>query len=101
MSFFNEYLFKISELEGAKEVRERQLQELNLQKEQLFLTKYDLERKLAEMSSALQNAEDHKREVAAQNKALQKKYDAKVSECESMLFRIKHLDEMQGMLDPP
>lgn len=53
------------------------------------------------MSSALQNAEDHKREVAAQNKALQKKYDAKVSECESMLFRIKHLDEMQGMLDPP
>jgi hypothetical protein len=53
VEFFNEYLTKISQLEGDKMEREKQINKLINEKEELFLSKYDLERKLAEMSQAL------------------------------------------------
>ena len=53
VEFFNEYLTKISQLEGDKMEREKQINQLINEKEDLFLSKYDLERKLAEMSQAL------------------------------------------------
>ena len=53
VQFFNEYLTKISQLEGDKMEREKQINKLINEKEELFLSKYDLERKLAEMSQAL------------------------------------------------
>jgi predicted RNase H-like nuclease (RuvC/YqgF family) len=40
-------------LEGDKIEREKQVNQLILDKEELFLTKYDLERKLADISSSL------------------------------------------------
>jgi len=46
-------LTKISQLEEDKEVREKQVKQLTTEKEELFLTKYDLERKLSEMVAAL------------------------------------------------
>jgi chromosome segregation ATPase len=101
VQFFNEYLTKISQLEGDKESREKQVNKLIQDKEELFLTKFDLERKLEEMSAALKTAETGEKEAAQSIKILQKKYEAKVSECESMLFRLRHMEDMASMLDPP
>lgn len=56
MQFFGEHLTKISQLEGDKELREKQVALLIADKEALFLTKYDLERKLADMSVTLRAA---------------------------------------------
>lgn len=94
VQFFNEYLTKISELEGDKEQREVQVNRLIMDKEQLFLTKYDLEKKLEEMSTSLKAAKAIEGEAAAQMKSLHKRYEAKVAECESLMFRLRHLEEM-------
>ena len=53
------------------------------------------------MSTALKHAEVSEREVAFQIKNLNKRYDAKVAECESLLFRIRHMEDLTNMLDPP
>ena len=74
---------------------------MSLEKEELFLTKYDLEKKLSDMSNALKTSKTYEVEVNIQLKNLQKKLDAKVSECESMVFRIKHMEDMSVMLEPP
>ena len=74
---------------------------MSLEKEELFLTKYDLEKKLSDMSNALKTSKTYEVEVNIQLKNLQKKLDAKVSECESMMFRIKHMEDMSVMLEPP
>ena len=65
------------------------------------MTKYDLEKKLSDMSNALKTSKTYEVEVNIQLKNLQKKLDAKVSECESMVFRIKHMEDMSVMLEPP
>ena len=65
MQFFNEYLTKISELEGDKEEREKQVNRLIQDKEELFLTKYDLEKKLSEMSAALKVAQSSEIDAAS------------------------------------
>lgn len=74
---------------------------MSLEKEELFLTKYDLEKKLSDMSNALKTSKTYEVEVNIQLKNLQKKLDAKVSECESMVFRIKHMEDISVMLEPP
>lgn len=56
VDFFNEYLNKIADLETDKEESKKQIQLLISEKEELFLTKYDLEKKLAEMSNALKKS---------------------------------------------
>ena len=70
VQFFNEYLTKISELEGDKEEREKQVSKLVQDKEELFLTKYDLERKLSEMSAALKLAQTKEQDAVTQMKTL-------------------------------
>lgn len=34
-------------------------------------------------------------------KAVQKRFDAKVAECESLIFRLKHLEDVSQMMEPP
>ena len=34
-------------------------------------------------------------------KSLQKRLDVKMAECESLMFRIKHIEEVSQMLEPP
>lgn len=63
VEFFNEYLTKISQLEGDKITREKQIGQLLQDKEGLFLTKYDLERKIAEMTTELKKAQGHEKET--------------------------------------
>ncbi len=63
VEFFNEYLTKISQLEGDKMEREKQINKLINEKEDLFLSKYDLERKLAEMTQALSLAQSNEKEA--------------------------------------
>ena len=82
-------------------MREKQVNQLTTEKEALFLTKYDLERKLSEMAAALQLAQTSEEEAVSQMKAVQKRYDAKVAECESLIFRLKHLEDLSQMMDPP
>jgi hypothetical protein len=53
------------------------------------------------MSGALKQAKQTESEAASQMKLIQKKFDAKVAECESLIFRIKHMEEMSQMLEPP
>ena len=80
--------------------REKQINILISEKEDLFLSKYDLERKLAEMAQALNQAQSNEKEAVQHVKNLQKKLDAKVAECESLVFRLKHIEEMDNMLEP-
>lgn len=70
MQFFDEYLTKISQLEGDKEDRERLVNQLIEDKEELFLTKYDLEKKLKELSENLKESQDSQKDFALQMKQL-------------------------------
>ena len=70
VTFFKEYLTKISELEGDKIIREKQVNQLIQQKEELFLTKYDLERKLTDMTTTLQVAQASEKDLSMNMKAL-------------------------------
>jgi chromosome segregation ATPase len=100
VEFFNEYLTKISQLEGDKITREKQIGQLLQDKEGLFLTKYDLERKIAEMTTELKKAQGHEKETVQELKSLQKRIDAKVAECDSLKFRIRHLeDQLQNQTE--
>lgn len=53
------------------------------------------------MSTALKAAQASEGEAASLMKSLNKKYDAKLAECESLMFRLRHLEEMSQMLEPP
>ena len=54
------------------------------------------------MSDELKKAQAFEKETVVQFKGLQKKFDAKVAECESLVFRIKHMEEnFQPFLDAP
>ncbi len=103
VEFFNEYLTKISQLEGDKMMREKQISQLVTEKEALFLTKYDLERKLADMTITLQLAQKSEKEAVDQVSSLKQRLDAKSAECESLIFRIKHLEEqvLNNVADQP
>jgi|LauGreDrversion4_2_1035121.scaffolds.fasta_scaffold211353_2 hypothetical protein len=46
------------------------------------------------MSAALEQAETSEGEAVSQMKNIQKRYDAKVAECESLLFRLRHLEDV-------
>ena len=81
--------------------REKQINQLINEKEDLFLSKYDLERKLADMSQALSLAQSNEKEAVQHLKNLQKKFNAKVAECESLVFRLKHTEDIDNMLEPP
>lgn len=73
--------------------REKQINHLISEKEALFLTKYDLERKLAEMTLTLSQAQKNESDAVNQVQSLQKNLEAKVAECESLVFRLKHMEE--------
>ena len=70
VEFFNEYLTKISQLEGDKVEREKQVNSLLDEQKALFLTKYDLERKLGEMSEQLGLAKEKEAEATTMLKSL-------------------------------
>jgi chromosome segregation ATPase len=102
VEFFNEYLTKISQLETDKTLREAQIASLLQDKEGLFLTKYDLERKIAEMTTELKKAQAHEKDTVGELKGLQKRLDAKVAECDSLKYRIRHLEDqlaLDGVMD--
>ena len=57
------------------------------------MTKYDLERKIAEMTTELKKAQAHEKNTVGELKGLQNRLDAKVAECDSLKYRIRHLEE--------
>ena len=57
------------------------------------MTKYDLERKIAEMTTELRKAQAHEKDTVGELKGLQNRLDAKVAECDSLKYRIRHLEE--------
>lgn len=57
------------------------------------MTKYDLERKIADMTGELKKAQTNEKDTVGELKSLQKRLDAKVAECDSLKFRIRHLED--------
>jgi hypothetical protein len=52
------------------------------------------------MTTELKNAQSHEKETVQELKSLQKRIDAKVAECDSLKFRIRHLeDQLQNQTE--
>ena len=45
------------------------------------------------MTTELKKAQSHEKETVLELKSLQKRIDAKVAECDSLKFRIRHLED--------
>ena len=66
-----------------------------------MFSKFDLDKKYAESQMLLNKMKQSEGEMIKQFKLMTRKFEAKKDECESLTFRVKHLEDLANMMEPP
>eukprot|EP00347_Sterkiella_histriomuscorum_P013376 403364949 len=101
VEYFTGHITKLGELEDLKVQNENQIKLLKQEKEEIFLQRIDIDRKYTEALQFIETQKKKNQDLTKQLKSLTQQFERKSEECESLNFRLKNIQDLESMLEPP
>lgn len=101
VEFFMESLTSVVKLEDENKTMNQSISHLLSLKEDGILVKFNLEKRLKDQVAKVDKVQEMEKQAQNRIKNYQKQLADKCSECESLEYRLKHFQEINGMMDPP
>lgn len=96
-----ESLTSVVRLEEENKTMNQSISHLLSLKEDGILVKFNLEKRLKDQVAKVDKVQEMEKQAQNRIKNYQKQLADKQSECESLEYRLKHFQEINGMMDPP